>query len=154
MSGDILTLTRLIGLRRNTLEELRRDLATLDHLVGECRQRLERVLLGHADFAEEIRCAETGLSLPEQMLARRRYLAYLQTLVEQAAASLDAATEQQDRARAAFDECYQDIRTLERVAERRSRLHQQEAQRKQYLLADDQEIMRHGRNRKEEHGLH
>lgn len=154
MSGDVLTLTRLLELRRHTLEELRRDLATLDHLVDECRQKLESALLGHADFADEIRRAEAELSLPGQMLERRRYLGHLQVLVEEAAAALEAATEQQEHARSAFDECYQDIRTLERVAERRSLALQQEAQRKQYLIADDQEIVRHGRNRKEEHGLH
>ena len=149
MSAASRALNQLISLRRYSLEDLRKDLATLNHLVQEGRESLERAQAEYRSFVEEARRAEENqvALVAGKMLERRRYIAYLQTHIEQAEDALSDAAEQQQRAQQAFDDCHTEIRTLERVAERRTEAWQQEQQRKIYLVADDQEILRIGRNR-------
>ena len=149
MNTDVRALEQLIALRKHSLEELRKDLSTLDFLVRECSEKLNTAHANHDVFAEETRQAEVGLAslVAVQMMERRRYMAYLQQHIEQAEKTLGEATEQQRRAQKAFNDCFTEIRTLERVAERRKAALRQELQRKSYLVADDQEILRLGQNR-------
>lgn len=149
MSQDTRAIEQLIAMRRLVLEDLRKDLLTLNQIVDECTRKAKAAKAEEVSFLEELRRLEADAErmVAAQMLQWRRYLDHLQQLTGKARKALDEVSVQRQHAQDAFDESYAEIRTLERLAEKRLEAQRLERQRRDYLLADDQEILRSERNR-------
>lgn len=138
------TLKQLISIRRAAMEELLRDVTTLNHLVDVANDRCIEVEANHIHFLEDIRQAEgVSFSLTSaEMIERRRYLARLRGLCHDATRLYKEVNQQREGAQTAFDEKFKEVRTLDRLVERRVMARHKEQLRRDYLTADDAEIMR------------
>lgn len=137
------TVARLIAIKREELDRLRQDLGRMDRLVELGRAQFDGAKRDEQAFLEETRQAEqrTQASLDaRKMIERRRYLLHLQSETEKKQLALDQALEQQKQARRSLEKAFAEMRSLERLAERRRTRAAAERQRLEYLRADDQEV--------------
>ena len=144
-------LEQLISIRREAMEELLRDVMTLNQLVDAAHDRCVEVEMNHVNYLEDIRHVERiGLSLTiDTMIERRRYLTRLRSLCHDASRAYEEVNKQRQFAQAAFNEKFTELRTLERLADRRATVRHQEQLRRDYLIADDMEIVRNTGRREE-----
>lgn len=138
------TISRLISIKREELDRYRQDLQRLEHMVLMGRRELELARQSEQSFLEDIRQSESvhGTLSVQDMLERRRYLAFLREKTVAQSEMLAQVEEQQRQAQGCVDTAFAEMKSLERVAERLvERLHR-ETQRKNYVQADDQEVVR------------
>lgn len=145
--GTTGALAKLIAIRREALEVLRADLFRLDQLKAAASRSRDAAQASLACFLEETRHAERNsvALFVDQMKDRRHFLAHLQEQLDAAGRSLDEVSLQQGQAQDAFDTQIREIRALERLAERRMAVVKEELQRRDYLRADDEELIRNER---------
>jgi len=139
-----LTVARLIAIKREELDQYRQDLARLEQIVSAARTLLDTAIENERNFLDEIRQnehAETRLD-PPRMIQNRRYLIHLQNETKQTQEAADQAVTQRDQAHQCLKTAHSEMRSLERLAERRQVRAHSEQQRLDYLRADDQEIAR------------
>lgn len=138
------TISRLISIKREELDRYRQDLQRLGQMVLMGRRELELARQSERSFLEDIRQSESALGTlsVQDMLERRRYLAFLREKAMVQSEMLAQVEEQQQQAQGCVDTAFAEMKSLERVAERLvERLHR-EIQRKNYVQADDQEVVR------------
>lgn len=138
------TISRLISIKREELDRYRQDLQRLGQMVLMGRRELELARQSERSFLEDIRQSESALGTlsVQDMLERRRYLAFLREKAMVQSEMLAQVEEQQQQAQGCVDTAFAEMKSLERVAERLvERLHR-ETQRKNYVQADDQEVVR------------
>jgi flagellar export protein FliJ len=137
-------LKQLISIRQVAMEESLKDVMTLNQLVDLANVRCTEVEENHANFLGDIRHAEeTGLSLTiTTMIEHRRYLTRLRNICQDATRIYKEVDQQREGAQTAFNEKFKELKTLDRLAERRVDARHKEQLRRDYLTADDMEIMR------------
>lgn len=138
------TIVRLIAIKREELDRARQDLQRLEHLVETAEGELQAADRNEHEHLEGMRRAEQQKRAldPMEMIERRRYQIHLQGIREKTQVVYEQAVEQRNQAQRSLERIFSEIRTLERLAERRQARIVAERQRKEYLLADDQEITR------------
>ncbi|HEY8097654.1 MAG TPA: hypothetical protein VIE65_16415 [Methylobacter sp.] len=140
---------RLIEIKENEIEGLRIDLFRLNKLVGDMQVRLNNILSEKEEFvaqAVNMESAERYI-LPHQMISNRDYIAHLLQKVLHAEKMRDEVTNQRDLARSALEKIHIEMKSLEMVAKRKSKLIEIDQSRKRYLASDDEEILRSERAR-------
>jgi len=141
-ANSVSTVTRLIAMKREELDSYRQDLSRLEQIVRLAHDKFSNAINAEKDFLSETRLAESdprGLR-PAAMMDRRHYLAYLEKCCKSARGALDESVMQHDLAQHQLEKIFAEIRTLERLAERRLSKAAEEEQRLGYLRADDQEV--------------
>lgn len=143
------SLQKLIAIRSETLAMLRQDAARLKLLRDEAESKAHVAAETHSAFIEEIRLTEPGQSalFADQMQSRRHYLAFLDQQVQVAQREAGQIADQYEKAHLAVENCHKDIRVLERLVQRREHAWHQEIQRRDYVSADDAEMLRQLRGR-------
>lgn len=139
---DVNTIARLTAIKREELDRYRQDLVRLEKIVDGERNRLQAAREAEIDFLDEARRAEVARRTLDAraMIERRRYLTLLQNSREKQQTVLEQTIKQRDQAQRCLEAAFTEIRSLERLAERRlDRIHS-ENQRLEYKRADDLEL--------------
>lgn len=139
---SMVTLNRLISLKREEMDGLRQDLARLDHLLAVAEQDWNGARKDEAGFLELTRLRESNGLEAHLMVERRRYLALLHDKTEEKILAKNQALAQRDQAMKSLEAAYLEIRALEKLSERRTTIALEDARRSAYMQADDYEIAR------------
>jgi flagellar biosynthesis chaperone FliJ len=138
------TVSRLVAIKSEELELYRQDLARLERILQTEQEKLLAAQEGERRLLAEIREAEQGKSRldPVEMVEGRRYLEYLQEITRTSLAAFERVVAQRDNAHRCVLKAFEEMRVLERLAERRLGRALAEQRRVDFRRADDQEIAR------------
>jgi flagellar export protein FliJ len=147
MTGIDKTLKRLISIKREALEALRRDLGQLDRLCCDAADVLAQAEQQWREaHADAIRRETAGNVLSVlDLMAWRRHLTVIADQVGTHQLAKLATERQRNQAREVLIKMYQEVRALERVGQRRQARRKVEEFRKEFTARDDQELMRRSR---------
>lgn len=152
---SLITVARLIAIKKEALEQHRLDLARLQQLQQSAEASLKQAEASERSFVDEMRDAQTGSRKLDAaaMIESRRYLAVLQGQLAERRGMFDDIEKQCSLAQAELERSFAEVRALERLAERRKTRVVLDEKRIGYLHADDQELTRVA-NRRSDHVVH
>lgn len=137
------SLTRLAGVKRQHVDTLRADLMRLRDLHLQAEREHSEALQAESGFIETMRAAELSSGLrADSMIEHRAYLAYLSAGVARCSDSVRRVAAQVNEACDALERARRDVKMLEKLFERRANALHSEAQRKDYVMADAQQLVR------------
>jgi hypothetical protein len=152
MSND--AISRLIELKDEELNGLRLDMERLDQLVLDTQKQLEASQKEQEAFLDHIRKTENGASFGANgMMEHRDFLAHLSRLSKGVEQMLREVEQQRDFAQRALELAYVEKKSFEIIIERKRIVKQKKDIRHQFLMADDEELLRSDRVR-QQHGEH
>lgn len=143
-SRELLTVARLIAIKREELEVHRLDLLRLRQLLSVEEKRLGEIEAEELHLLDAMREAQSGVQSldPVAMMESRRYLLVVQARGAAQKSVCDDIAVQGTLAQNELERVYSEIRSLERLSERKLFRAAQEEKRVAYLQADDQETTR------------
>lgn len=134
---------RLTDLRRGRLEHLRQEFRQLEQLAEGERAKVASARTAYTALLEETGQEEaTGRLNVADMLSRRRYLAQLQGQLAAAEAQLAVVRQQGECARRDLEAMQAEVRSLERLGERREESLMADLRRREYGVSDDLALVR------------
>lgn len=143
------TIQRLIQLKDEELNGLRLDVARLDQLVNDAQNRHKHTLHDYEQFMEQIRASasDNRTLAAHDLIAHRGFLAHLHQQSKSTEQILLEVTKQRDFAQQALEQLYIEKKSFELIDERKRTIKQHEQNRHQFMMADDEELLRTERGR-------
>lgn len=146
----LLTLARLIEIKREEVDVYRADWDRLQQLLRVEAQRLEAMRQEETGVVVRMREEQAGMSEASgmgslnatAMMEVRRYLAVLRGRIVGQESVWREIEQQAAQALEQLEQVYAQMRVLERVSERKRSRIQQEAVRRAYTCADEMEVTR------------
>lgn len=136
------SLTRLAEMKRQQVDALRADLMRLRDLQQQVEREHAQALEVESGFIDVMRAAEQRSGMrADTMIEHRAYLAHLSAGVFRCNESVRRVVAQVDEARDALERARKDVKVLEKLFERRAITLRGEAQRKDYIMADAQQLV-------------
>lgn len=151
---QIETISRLIEIKKNDVENLSIDLVQLHNIKDSAEKNLENVQQDHADFLQQLVQAESGQSIlvAVDMVSQRHYLTHLNQKIIHAENTMFQISEQIELAQHNLKKAYIEMKSFEIILKRKRSFIRLEVNRKELAIADDQELLRiNGRNIYVEH---
>ncbi|MBI2308405.1 MAG: hypothetical protein HYU78_13965 [Rhodocyclales bacterium] len=151
----LMTVARLIAIKKEELEQHRLDLRRLQQLLQSAEASLKQAEENERSFVDEMRDAQSGSRKLDAaaMIESRRYLGVLQGLAAERRGMFDDIDKQCSLAQSELEQVFAEVRALERLAERRRTRVSLDEKRVGYLHADDQELTRVA-NKRSDHAVH
>lgn len=144
MSRTKKSISRLIELKAQEVDELRKDMERLDQLLDESKARHDLASQEKGRFLEAI----SGMSTSGQMLSassmleHRGFLRLLSSQTEEAERVVDDINKQRDLAHEGLKQAFVEKKTFELIEKRRNIIYQTRVNRRELTEADDAELVR------------
>lgn len=142
-------INQLVTIKGEELNSLRLDMIRLDKLVQESQCQLDNARKAQDAFLQQIREAEqNGLMVSaDNMMDQRNFLCHLHQQTKNAEQLLVSVTQQRDLAQRALEQLYVEKKSFELVAQRKNDAKKLKQTRRQFIMADNEELIRIERTR-------